>query len=346
MTNFLLDSWYAVAWSADIGREPFARVVCDEPLVLYRTQRGTVVVLEDRCCHRRVPLHLGKVIGDHLQCGYHGFTFEPSGGCVKVPGQDLIPPGAHVRSYPSVERYGLVWVFMGSAALADPGTIPDYHWITDPAWGSKGAYFHVKAHYLLIVENLLDLTHLAFVHASTIGNAAVVDSAKVSFQRGPDRVDVTRVMENSPPPPTYAKAARFEGNIDRWQFINFEPPGFIRLETGGCDTGRGSDPGAKKITLRNLNIVTPETQETTHYLWAQCHDFDVGNQATTDMIFEDVRTAFMQDAKVFEAQQLSIAAHPQARQVDVNGDAGGLQARRIVSAMLAKQRVSGDTHVG
>lgn len=338
---FLLNTWYAVAWAGEIGRSPFSRTVCNEPLVLYRTEAGLLVALEDRCCHRRLPLSMGKVVGDNLQCGYHGFTFEPGGRCVRVPGQELVPPSARIRSFPVMERHGLVWVFLGDAALADADRIPDYHWITDPAWGSKGTYFHVKASYLLLVENLLDLTHLAFVHATTIGNASVVDGAKVEFKRGAESVDVARIIRNCPPPPTYAKAGRFSGNIDRWQFINFTPPGFVRLETGGCDAGRGEDATARKITLRNLNLITPETESTTHYLWAQCHDFDVDNPKTTEMIFNDVKTAFLQDVDVFEAQQRSISLRPDAPEVDVNGDTGGLQARRILRQLLERQSAAG-----
>lgn len=330
---FLQNFWYAVGWSKDIVRSPFARTICNEPLVLYRTESGSVVAMEDRCCHRRLPLRLGKVIGDNIQCAYHGLVYEPGGRCVKVPGQHLVPPNAQVRTFSTCDRHGLVWVFMGAHELADESRIPDYHWITDPEWGSKGEYFHVEAHYQLIVENLLDLTHLAFVHATTIGNAAVVENAEVSFQRSSTSVDVRRIMRNTPPPPTYVKAGGFTGNIDRWQYINFAPPCFVRLETGGCDAGSQGN----KITLRNLNIITPETDTTSHYLWAQCHDFDVGNQKTTDMIFNDVRTAFLQDVEIFEAQQTAIERQPEAPEIDVTGDAGGLQARRIIRRMLDEQ---------
>jgi phenylpropionate dioxygenase-like ring-hydroxylating dioxygenase large terminal subunit len=334
---FLHNFWYAAAWSNEIGRMPFARTICNEPIVFYRTQAGSVVALEDRCCHRRLPLHMGKVVDDNLQCHYHGLTFDPSGLCVKVPGQPLVPPRARVRSYPTREMHGLLWLFLGRPELEHEVAIPDYHWITDPEWGAKGTYFHVQANYMLIVENLLDLTHLAFVHSTTIGNSAVVEAADVNFKRGPNSVDVTRIMKNSPPPPTYIKAGGFAGKIDRWQFINFAPPGFVRLETGGCDAGGQDDPNAKKIALRNLNIITPETERTTHYFWAQCHDFDVGNQSTTNMIFEETRKAFMQDVELFEAQQLSIALNPSAPEIDLNGDIGGLQARRIVRQLLERQ---------
>jgi len=334
---FLMNWWYAVAWCSDIGRTPFARMICGEPLVLYRTATGAAVALEDRCCHRRLPLRMGTIVGDNLQCLYHGLTFDPGGRCVKVPGQDHIPPNACVRSYPVREAHGLVWVFIGDPQFADIVEVPDYHWITDEGWGAKGAYFPVKAHYLLIVENLLDLTHLAFVHATTIGNSAVVEGAQVQFRRTGDTVDVRRTMKNCDPPPTYVRAGGFKGKIDRWQYINFAPPGYVRLETGACHAGREDAADSGRITLRNLNIITPETETTTHYFWAQCHDFDPRNQKITDMLYEDVRTAFMQDVAVFENQQQSIALDPDAPEIDVKGDAGGLQARRIVQELLQRQ---------
>ena len=94
MTEFLRNCWYAAAWNHEVGPEPMARTFLDEPVVLYRTGDGTSVALEDRCCHRSLPLSLGRVMGDNLQCGYHGLTYAPDGACVEVPGQSLVPPGA------------------------------------------------------------------------------------------------------------------------------------------------------------------------------------------------------------------------------------------------------------
>src|SRR6266436_621659 len=196
---FLKSFWYAAAWSNEIEHSLFARTICNEPMILYRTQAGIVICMEDRCCHRRLPLHMGRLIGDSVQCHYHGLTFEPQGRCIKVPGQELIPPSAQLRTFAAAERHGLVWVFLGPKDLADEAKIPDYHWITDSNWGAKGTHFNVKA-------------------------------------------------------------SGFTGNIDRWQYINFMPPGFVRLETGGRDAGKEADPSAKNITLRNLNIITPESE--------------------------------------------------------------------------------------
>jgi phenylpropionate dioxygenase-like ring-hydroxylating dioxygenase large terminal subunit len=339
---FLKNYWYVAAWGHEIDQKPLGRIILNKPVVFYRGQDGAAVALEDRCPHRRLALSMGKLVeGGLLQCHYHGLRFDQTGRCVRVPGQDLIPPSARVRSYPVVERYRWVWIWMGDPALADPEKIPDFHWLQDPEWGAKGTVFQVKANWQLIVDNLLDLTHLAFVHESTIGNAAVAEHADVRVQRSPTGVLVSRWMIDKPAPPTYVKAGGFTSNVDRWQFIDFTPPAFLRLHVGATPTGTGAPEGRFEggIHMRNLNAITPETETTTHYFWAQAHDFDVGNQKTTDMVFEQVKIAFLEDLEVFEAQQRTIDLNPDAPQVDINADAGGIQARRII-ARLAREEAA------
>jgi phenylpropionate dioxygenase-like ring-hydroxylating dioxygenase large terminal subunit len=229
---FLRNSWYVGASDHEIGRQPLRRVLLGEPIVFFRTEDGAPVAFEDRCAHRHLPLSMGKLIGDTLQCHYHGLRYDRTGACVRVPGQDMIPPSARVRTYPVVQRYHWVWVWMGDPALADPDRITDFHWLDDPNWGAKGQYLHVRANWQLIVDNLLDLTHLAFVHETTIGNSALVEHASVKVQRSQDNVLVTRWIIDQPAPPTFVKVGGFTGNVDRWQIIDFAPPAFLRLDVG------------------------------------------------------------------------------------------------------------------
>jgi phenylpropionate dioxygenase-like ring-hydroxylating dioxygenase large terminal subunit len=347
---FLRNAWYVAAWDREVTAErPFARVLLNEPVVLYRNRAGKVVALEDRCCHRHFPLHEGTILGDLIECGYHGFTYDATGKCVRVPGQDVVPPAARVRSYPVVERYRWIWVWMGEPAAADPAKICDFHWLDHPAWGAKGDVLHVKANYELIIENLLDLTHLAFLHRSTIGNAATAEQAQVRAQRTETDVTVTRWMVDTPPPPTYVKAGGFTGNVDRWQFINFMPPAFVRLDVGACAAGvgarrlktgafaaEGAMPGG--IEMRNLNAITPETARSTHYFWAQAHNFMVGDPKMTDLVFEQVKTAFDQDVTAIEAQQRNIDLDPAASRIDVYADAGQIHAIRLLRRRIAEER--------
>jgi vanillate O-demethylase monooxygenase subunit len=339
---FLKNFWYVAAYDHEIGRTPIGRMILGEPLVLFRTGDGTPVALEDRCVHRHLPLSMGKVVGDHLQCHYHGLRYDSAGQCVSVPGQNTVPPSARIKSYPVVERYHWLWIWMGDPALADPAGITDFRWLDDPGWGAKGSYLHVKANWQLIVDNLLDLTHLAFVHETTIGNAALVENATVKVARTPDSVVVTRWIIDAPAPPTFVKAGGFTSPVDRWQIIDFTPPAFLRLDVGATPTGTGAPQGRRVggINMRNLNAITPETETTSHYFWGQAHDWDVGNTAVTDMLAGQITTAFLEDVAVFEAQQRNMSIRPDAPHIDINADAGLIQARLILDRIHREEQAA------
>jgi phenylpropionate dioxygenase-like ring-hydroxylating dioxygenase large terminal subunit len=337
---FLNNAWYVAAWDDEVGRQPLARTLLNEPVVLYRDGDGGPVALEDRCCHRHLPLHMGKVDGDNIQCGYHGLTFDRHGQCVSVPGQTAVPPGASVRSYPVVERHRWVWIWMGDPTRADAALIPDFHWLVDPAWGSKGTVFHVDCHYQLVMDNLLDPSHIAFVHADTIGNAPVVDQVKVKTERDGDIIRVTRWTLDAPAAPTYAEAGKFTGNIDRWQITEAIPPCFIRHDSGGAPAGTGVTEGdrSQAIGFYNFDAITPETETSCHFFWACAHDFKVDDPAVTEWYFQQIHQANSEDVGILEAQQKSMSRDSEAPMVDINFDNGPTQARRIVDDLLDAER--------
>lgn len=339
---FLKNSWYVAANDHEIGRQPLGRIILNEPVVMYRQEDGTVVALEDRCMHRHLPLSMGKLVGDRLQCHYHGLQYDGTGKCVRIPGQDMVPPTAKIRSYPIVERYKWVWIWMGDPALADPDKIVDYHWLDDETWGARTSYLHVKANWQLIVDNLLDLTHLAFVHETTIGNSALVDNASVKVTRGPEDVLVTRWIINSPAPPTFVKAGGFTEPVDRWQIIDWRPPACIRLDVGATPTGTGAPEGKRVggIEMRNLNAITPETENTCHYFWGQAHSWDAKNGALSDMLLGQIKMAFLEDVAVFEAQQRNLEMIKNPQQLDINADTGVIQARRIIDRLHAEEQAA------
>jgi phenylpropionate dioxygenase-like ring-hydroxylating dioxygenase large terminal subunit len=342
---FLRNYWYVAASDTEIGRKPLGRMILGEPVVFFRTEAGKAVAMEDRCAHRHLPLSMGKLIGDELQCHYHGLRFGLDGKCTRIPGQEHVPQSAKVKTYPVAERYHWVWIWMGDPALADPAKITDFHWFDDPNWGAKSAYLHVEANWQLVVDNLLDLTHLAFVHDTTIGNLALAEHAKVKVDRAPNNVVVTRWTINHDPPPTFQKVGNFAGKVDRWQIIDFVPPAFLRLDVGATATGTGAQEGKRVggIGMRNLNAITPETETTSHYFWGQAHDFDVKNAELTGRIFDQVQTAFYEDVAVFSAQQRTMEILPGAPQFDIAADAGAIAARRILSRLHDEEQAA--THV-
>ncbi len=347
---FLKNAWYVAAWDHEITADkPFGRGLLNGPVVMSRDTRGRIVALEDRCCHRHYPLNRGVVVGDRIECLYHGLQYDGSGKCVRIPAQEAIPDTARVRSYPVVERNHWVWVWMGEPALADASKIVDFKWLDHPLWRAKGTTFHVKGGYELVIENLLDLSHLTFVHKSTIGNQATAEAAEVKVRRTDQDVTVVRWMIDKPAPPTYVKAGGFKGNVDRWQFINFTPPCFVRLDAGAVDTGRGAPeikhsafaaegelPGG--IEMRNLNAITPETGKTCHYFWAQAHNFLIDKPEVTEMLFSQIDEAFRQDWDIFENQQTWIDLNPQAPRLDINADAGQIQGIKLLRRLIDEEQ--------
>jgi vanillate O-demethylase monooxygenase subunit len=122
---FLCNCWYVAGWSHDIvAGSLVSRRILGEPIVLYRKADGSVAALEDRCCHRLAPLSRGRIEGDDLRCMYHGLKFAPSGKCVEVPGQDLIPSTAVVGSYPVIEEDCWDLAVDGRLGVSRPGADP------------------------------------------------------------------------------------------------------------------------------------------------------------------------------------------------------------------------------
>jgi phenylpropionate dioxygenase-like ring-hydroxylating dioxygenase large terminal subunit len=335
--------WYVAACDHEVRRqELFRRTICNQPIVFYRKQDGEPVALEDRCCHRHMPLSEGVLKGDNVECAYHGLLYNPSGTCIHIPSQKTIPPNTCVRNYPVVERYHWIWIWMGDPALADPDKIEDFHWTDHPDWRAKGERLDLPGNYLLLTDNLLDLTHLQFIHKSTLGTDAIA-GAEMTTERDGDTVRVTRWVMDSPPPPIFQKAGGWapDQNVDRWQIIEYTPPAFVRLDVGGALTGTGAREGDRShgISMRNLNAITPETETTTHYFWAQAHDFHIDDPSVTEMLFRQVHTAFLEDLRAIGSQQANMSTFGDALppEMDFNQDAGGLQARRIVARILEEE---------
>jgi phenylpropionate dioxygenase-like ring-hydroxylating dioxygenase large terminal subunit len=327
---FLRNSWYVAAWDREVSRTPLSRMFLGEPVVLYRREDGMPVALEDRCCHRHLPLSKGRVEGDDLRCGYHGLRFDASGRCVEIPGQASIPPQARVRCYPVIERYHWIWIWMGDPARADPARIPNWWWADHPQWAfSRPDPIHVRCNYQLISDNVLDVTHLAYVHAGSIGASSITEfPAKV--EREPGLVRLTRRIPDRPPPPLYREAGGFEGNVERWQIVEHVPPCFT-VNFAGCADG------ARRIDLMALSAPTPETERTTHYFFGFVRNFKLDDPATERLFSDNLVQVFNEDIPVLEAQQRMVELKPSAPQIDIAVDAAPLAARRMLAALLAKE---------
>ncbi len=335
---FLREYWYVAAMSGELGRELLARTLLGQPLVLFRTEDGAPVALDDRCPHRYAPLSFGKLVGDAVQGGYHGITFDGSGKCIAIPGQDNIPPRLRVKSYPVVERWRWIWVWMGDPERADEADIPDFHWNDAPGWEAPTDRLRMEADCQLLVDNLLDLTHETFVHGATIGTAGIAE-APIETKADGDVVSVERRMTNIQPPPMFVKLGGFTANIDRWQLIEFRPPANIVIDVGGVPTGAGDR--AAGFEARVLNSITPETERSCQYYWAFARNFKIGDEEMTAFLHGALTRTFDEDKALLEAQQKMIeSTGSDAGLMAVNFDAGVVQARRVIARLQGEQRAA------
>ena len=337
MSGFIKNAWYVAAQSLELADSVLGRVICGDPVVMFRTEAGEPAILEDRCCHRHLPLSLGKRIGDRVQCGYHGLEFDADGVCVSVPGQSRVPPGAGVRSYPTVERYRYIWIWPGDPEKANPDLIPDYHWNNDPGWVSNTGYFYVESNHQLLVDNLLDLSHVQFIHATTLGADGVTD-APLNTTRDGDRVHIDRWIMDMPPPAMFAGAGDFPGDVDRWQLITWTAPTHVVIDVGCANAGSGARDGNRDqgITIYSNHTITPETEKSCHYFWHHARNYRLGDEELTKFLANAAGTAFGEDVDILAAQQYSIdTAGDDWHGIDINADAGVLQARKIVGGLLA-----------
>lgn len=332
--NWLLNCWQVAAFAREVTSQPLARTLCEREVVLFRTSSGEAVAFEDRCPHRSLPLSLGKLVGDELQCGYHGLRFNAAGKCTRIPGQDAIPTAtSDVRRYPTVERYTFVWIWLGDPEKADPSLLPDVHYMTDPAWAVADGYLHVKAHFMLLCDNLLDLSHETFVHEETIGNSAVAD-APVSARLIDDReVHVHRYMANCEPPPLYQSSNGLRGKIDRWHTTVYIPPGYCLVKSGAKPAG--SDDPASTTQRRVIDLITPETLTSSHYFWGTARNYRLDDPALTEDMRESATFTFGQDKAVLEAQQRTVGSTGDPHfPLTIRLDVGPVQARRLLQRML------------
>lgn len=346
--TFPRNHWYVAARRDELGHELLARTICGERLVLYRTTAGAPVALADRCSHRRFPLSAGALVGDEVQCGYHGLRFNECGRCTWAPGQERIPSRADVPARPIVEQGAWIWIWMGDRDAPDHALLPSTPWFDDPAWTSVDGMEPLAAHYGLLIDNLLDLSHETFLHAGFIGTPEVAETPITTSQSqaatGPV-VHVSRHMESVECPPFYSESTGLESPIDRWQDIDYHAPGYYQLNVRVAPAGRqpdsdGADPDAAHLKV--LYAITPADEGHTLDFWAVCRDFAVGDEHVSEILAKMNRTVVLQDVAALDLLQERTdeerAAGGDLAEVSFKIDTGGLTGRRVLDELVAAER--------
>ncbi len=340
---FIRNAWYVAALDGELGERPLPVKMLDERLVLFRTSNGAPVALEDACVHRKVPLSLGRIRGDAIECAYHGMTYDAGGRCVRIPCMDRIAPGARVRSYPVVARYGLLWVWMGDPAAADPAGIFEVAHYGDPAWGiTRGDAMTLDCHYHYVTDNLLDPSHVAWVHPSSFGNAAC-EAEPVVVHANETGVIASRWMRAVEVAPLYVPFVEFQGLCDRLQHYEVRYPShaliravFVPAGAGGPDAER--HPAA--FVMDSYNFLTPVDADHTRYFWFQMRNAFPGDAAISELMAAGVRGAFEEDRVILNAVQRGFA-ESHTPHIDIAIDSAPLRFRRRTRQLLEAERSAG-----
>jgi phenylpropionate dioxygenase-like ring-hydroxylating dioxygenase large terminal subunit len=335
---FIRNCWYVVAWEHEVPADGFlARTVIGDPLLVYRTSSGETVAMEDRCCHRGAPLSKGRREGDHIRCGYHGLCFNAQGRCIEVPGLDTVPPKACVRTYPVVVQSRWVFVWMGDAHRADPRLLPDNFSCGDPAWRNIPGYLHYDTPYDLICDNLLDFSHLSYVHARTLGGGAKeIATTRPTVERIERGVRVRRRVPNVQPPGYYRRMRPDLGLLERWFDYDFVLPGTLLMHSGGRPMEDAPDDLRRAVTLHSCQTLTPETATSTHYFFQQSHPADQGDETVTRIIHDALLAAFDEDRDMITAQYRNLQA-THRNMLPLAMDSALMQFRKLVEETVAAE---------
>jgi phenylpropionate dioxygenase-like ring-hydroxylating dioxygenase large terminal subunit len=341
MSSFLRDAWYVAAWAEEVSQQLAVRTILDEPILLFRKIDGTPVAFANRCPHRFAPLSMGKRVGDNVQCGYHGLQFNELGVCVYNPvGDGRIPKRAAIRRYPIIERHGLLWIWMGDPEAPDEALLPNFDAVlSDPRYTrkllAKDNYIHVKANYLLIIDNLLDPSHIPILHEKTL-SARYPSIARVetAVQRHKRRVDVSLQIPNM-------LAIDTNRLVDHWTDTSWHAPSLVVFSTGDVPAGEDRSGVLNGIAA---HFVTPETDRSSHYFYFVLVANQLGPGLSDEEASGMVRHIFAtEDAPMFEACQTMMGTSDllSLKPVFLSQDKAGATARKLLESLIAMEASGG-----
>lgn len=336
---FLRNAWYVAAWANEVVETLMPVEMLAERIVLYRASNGNCVALEDACPHRKLPLSMGRLVNDTVVCGYHGLTFDCTGACVAAPTSRQIPPKAVVRSYPTIERYGLVWIWMGDTDLADPAKVFQISDWGKTGWGyNRGQSMIVDCNYLYLVDNLLDPTHVTWVHPSSFGDSSCA-TVPIETIANPEGVTACRWIFDSEPAPFYLKHLKFAGRCDRYQHYEVRYPSNAIIKaifTPAGHGGKAMQPHEDNFLMDSYNFLTPINARQTRYFWFQLRNFMPDDEGISREFSEDVKSAFEEDRLILNAVQIGMD-NKVTPNIDIKNDLSSFRFRRHLGKLISEE---------
>jgi phenylpropionate dioxygenase-like ring-hydroxylating dioxygenase large terminal subunit len=333
--TFLKNVWYMAGWGEELTEKLMSRRLFDRQILLYRKSDGSVAALADRCPHRYAPLSRGEKSGDAVQCGYHGLTFDGSGACIRNPFSDKIPAAAKVQSWAAVERHDIIWLWGGDPAEADDMLIPDFS-MTQNSTTVKAVhgYTLIEAPYEFATDNLMDLSHIEFVHKGTFAGAGVIFAGSHEVKEEGGALRSNWWMPNVKAPPHTQGIYPPEMVTDHWLDMRWNAPASMHLEIGATPARASRDDG---IIVQQCHIVTPASATTAHYFWASTRTHDLESVEVDGFLLQLFGQAFDdEDKPIIKAAYDNLEGQEfwDAGPLSLGIDSGGTRARRRIQAML------------
>lgn len=344
--TWLRNAWYMAGWSDEVGASGLARQIIGRAVFLFRKQDGSAAAILDRCPHRFAPLSRGTRDGDNLVCGYHGLAFSPEGKCVHNPFAERIPAGSDIPTFATRERDGIIWLWGGDADGADISLIPDFGFVPDtPHSRSVRGYTLMQANYEYGTDNLLDLSHIEFVHKGTFAGQGVIFAGEHSVATDGDTLHSNWWMPGIAPPSVAHGIFPPEAKVDHWLDMRWNAPASMRLHVGVAPHGAGRESG---FELPQAHILTPADEHTTHYFWSSTRFHDLDSEAADAMLLALFGEAFdLEDKPMIEAAYRNVRGNLEAggdfwkeKPLSLGIDQGGSRARRMLERMIAQEQAA------
>ena len=333
---FLKNTWYVAAHGSELDDGLVARTICNEQVVMFRAASGELAVLEDRCPHRFVPLSMGKRVGDSVECGYHGLRFGPDGSCVEAPNdEEAQRVRLCVRAYAAVERHGWIWMWLGEREAADPSTIPDFSFFDEPGLACNHGYSHIKGNYQLISDNLLDLSHIHFLHPTVHAGSNFADFTNKMKIEGDTVYSMLWRHHYHIDPQRQAMFNIPSDDVEGQGHARWDAPGNLFVDTAFWEHGKSYEQG---VRTPNAHLLTPETEYSTHYFWGSARNYMQDNEEITKATTAMTKNIFeTQDGPMVEAQQRAMGESDKfldMKPTILKADTAGIAARRILKRKI------------
>ncbi len=336
--HYLRNAWYPTAWSRDVGEKPTGMILLEEEIVIYRTESGAAAAMGNRCPHRFAELHLGKVVGENIQCPYHELQFNPAGGCAHNPHGPTRPAAAHVKSYPTVERHGLIWLWMGDRDRANPDLIPDYSILEDANHSAVTGYLDIDGEYQLYNDNLLDLSHTEFVHPDLLQPGSLDRSAFEVRTEG-DTVHFVRESPKEPATGTFQRmlcegmGGKSGDTVTTRHHIRWDAPAFLYTEI----TQFWQD---KHSVFTQIHFPLPTTHARSRLMFASIRDVKINDKELDDYILKGMTYILgNEDIPMIESQGTFIKDREffDLKPALLKTDEAAVRARRILARRIREE---------